>query len=184
MKKWNRSALGKTVEGLDPNMAKVFIPWALKNPRYMKTFLTLLGTHLRTREIRERLKRDGVKVPPFLILSITSKCNLNCEGCFAAAAGTTKIGRRTLSFDGWHRIIEEARNLGVFGFVIAGGEPFLFPRLLDLCSDFRDSFFIILTNGTVMNEGHFEWLKEASNVSVLVSIEGSKAKTDERRGNG
>jgi MoaA/NifB/PqqE/SkfB family radical SAM enzyme len=65
---------------------------------------------------------------------------------------------------------------------LAGGEPFLFPRLLELCGEFRNRFFIILTNGTVLEESDFMQLKQLSNTAVIVSIEGGEEATNLRRG--
>ncbi len=175
------------VNRLDPKMGSVFLPWAMQHPRYLRSFISLMRSHRRTRKSRANMLKSGVKVPPFLIISITSRCNLRCPGCFAAAAGTIGDASKAkpgLSFRQWHGIISEARKLGVFGFVIAGGEPFLFPRLIELCESFKDSLFIILTNGTTLREKHYERLGKTSNIAVLVSIEGDRRTTDGRRGHG
>jgi MoaA/NifB/PqqE/SkfB family radical SAM enzyme len=89
-----------------------------------------------------------------------------------------------LDWRGWTSIISEASELGVFGFFLAGGEPFLFPRLLELSEKFRDRCFIIFTNGTAITESDFESLKHLSNTAVIVSIEGGKEATNLRRGHG
>jgi MoaA/NifB/PqqE/SkfB family radical SAM enzyme len=131
-------------------------------------------------------------VPPTLILSLTQQCNLNCSGCFAAAAGITchKIPDRKrkkkpqLDWRGWKSIISEASDLGVFCFFLAGGEPFLFPKLLDICGEFKDRCFIIFTNGTALTENDFEQLRHLSNTVIIVSIEGGKEATNLRRGEG
>ncbi len=131
-------------------------------------------------------------MPPTLILSLTQQCNLSCSGCFAVASGITchktpehkRNKRPQLDLKGWKSIISEASELGVFGFFLAGGEPFLFPKILDLCSEFKNRFFIIFTNGTALTENDFEQLKQLSNTAVIVSIEGGKEDTNQRRGQG
>jgi len=137
-------------------------------------------------------ERNGLKVPPALILGLTQQCNLSCSGCFAPASGITchrdTEGQRRrkpqLDWRGWTNIISEARELGVFGFFLAGGEPFMFPRLIELCEEFRDRCFIIFTNGTAIAERDFEWLKRLTNTAIIVSIEGGKEVTNRRRGKG
>jgi MoaA/NifB/PqqE/SkfB family radical SAM enzyme len=135
-------------------------------------------------------QEQGLKVPPFLILSITSQCNLHCSGCFAAAAGNINNGNANsmnesqLPNDQWRNIITEASELGVMGFIIAGGEPFLYPGLIDLCKDFKDRFFLILTNGTAITEEDYKRLKRSTNIAILVSLEGDQKQTDLRRGLG
>ena len=177
---------------LDSKLAKVILPWVFRHPRYLRASFALLRSVKQAKKKRLELMTDGLQVPPFLILSITSKCNLKCKGCFAAAVGNiynsnSKINYKSkphLDYSHWHAIIKEAKELGVMGFVIAGGEPFLFPDLLKLCKEFKDRLFIILTNGTNVSQDDFKILKTTSNVAVLVSLEGGSQLTDIRRGAG
>jgi molybdenum cofactor biosynthesis enzyme MoaA len=83
----------------------------------------------------------GIMVPPVLILSITSRCNLGCSGCLAYASGTVKDNTSNLKVSEWKGVIEEANDLGVFCYFIAGDEPFIFDGLLDICSTYKDRFF-------------------------------------------
>src|SRR5512136_1252281 len=84
--------LKNTMTRYDPKIASVFLPWALSNPRYIRSFFRLRRVNEKARKLRLQEKENGVVVPPFLILSITSNCNLKCSGCFADAAGTTCYG--------------------------------------------------------------------------------------------
>jgi len=184
------SILKNTMDKYDPKIASVFLPWACCHPRYIRSFLRLRKTNIKSKKARVTEKENGIIVPPFLIISITSSCNLKCTGCFAEAAGTTchstprSDNNTLLDKDQWCKIIKEATELGVFGFVIAGGEPFLFPDLLDLCKEFKDRFFILLTNGTIFNDKYYKQLKRLGNIAVIISVEGGLEKTDERRGKG
>ena len=74
--------------------------------------------------------------------------------------------------------------MGVFGFFLAGGEPFLFPRLIELCEEFKDRCFIVFTNGKAITERDFERLKHLFNTAIIVSIKGGKEATNMRRGQG
>lgn len=172
------------LDTLDPNLARVFLPYAVKNPRYMKSFYILAKAHKESSEKRYENKKNGLKVPPFLILSITSKCNLFCSGCYAKAAGTVKDKEETLSSEEWKNIIKQGNELGTFGYVIAGGEPFLYPGLLDICESFPDRLFIIVTNGTAVYDNEIKKLRNLSNIVILVSIEGGRILTNRRRGEG
>ncbi len=170
----------------DWKMSSVFVPWAIRHPRYMRSIARLVRPYRRSERARRENLSEGVRVPISLIISITPHCNLRCSGCYAAAAGTTSTTARarTLSPDQWREIIREASELGVFLFVIAGGEPFLFPDLVELCMEFKDRWFIILTNGTAIKEEDYRLLRKASNLCVVVSIEGGREMTDARRGEG
>jgi len=183
--------LKHTIESYDPKIASVFLPWVCRHPRYLRCFLRLRRTHIRTKQSRVKELAREIKVPPFLILSITPQCNLQCTGCYAAAGTIYKkdskkaVQTKTLlNWRQWQKIIAEASDLGVFGFVIAGGEPFLFPELLKLCEEFKDRFFVILTNGTTLKEEDYKNLKRLGNIAILVSIEGDSKFTNARRGQG
>jgi MoaA/NifB/PqqE/SkfB family radical SAM enzyme len=171
---------------LDTRLSSVFIPWALRHPRYLRSFARLVRPYKRSERARRENREVGVTVPISLIISITPYCNLSCAGCYATATGTHRNGNgtRTLSKDQWRTILREASDLGVFLFVIAGGEPFLYPDLVELCQEFKDRWFVIVTNGTCIEDTDHKLLKKSSNISVVISIEGSREMTDVRRGEG
>jgi hypothetical protein len=81
--------LNRLVARVDARWARVFVPWAIRHPRHLAAFVRLARTHEDSKRIRARALQNGVRVPPFLILSVTSRCNLRCAGCFAVAVGTT-----------------------------------------------------------------------------------------------
>ncbi len=177
--------LKRVLNRVDPRMARVFLPWALRRPRYLRAFGRLATAWNDTSRARNQAGAAGLRVPPFLILSITSRCNLRCAGCYAASAGT--LGPRLapdLNADEWRKVIAEASSLGVFGFVIAGGEPFLFRELVGLCREFENRFFLVFTNGTAIAESAFESLRQSTNIGTVVSVEGGNELTDLRRGPG
>jgi len=178
--------LRQVLDGIDPKLRSVLLPFALRHPRRFWAYGKLMCGYERARVARKSNREEGLMVPPFMILSITSQCNLRCTGCYAAAAGIVhgKDGSPTLNIDQWRSIISEACDLGTFGFIIGGGEPFLYPGLLDLCAEFDDRVFIIVTNGTAITQEHFDRLGAISNVCIVVSIEGGPEVTDARRGNG
>ena len=51
-----------------------------------------------------------------------------------------------------NRFIGEANDMGIYFFVITGGEPFVWPQLYDFLARHNDSFFQIYTNGTCIDE--------------------------------
>ena len=132
-------------------------------------------------------------MPSTLIISIAPRCNFNCEGCYASAAGNikrrkglkTKTQAKTpLNREQWRKVIKEAGELGIFVNIIAGEEPFLFPGLIKLCGEFKDQTFVIFTNGTALTEADYNLLKNLTNLAIIVSIEGSPGFTNKRRGSG
>jgi MoaA/NifB/PqqE/SkfB family radical SAM enzyme len=185
------SRLQYTFDGMDHNLTRVLLPWALYHPRYLRSSRRLISGLNNAKKTRIDNRANGLRVPPALILSITNKCNLRCFGCYATAVGITNDNasnnnknKSELTIEQWRRIISESRDLGVFMYIIAGGEPFLYPGLIQLSQEFQDRLFLIVTNGTAISESDFKKLKRTSNVAVVVSCEGNEKVTDARRGKG
>jgi MoaA/NifB/PqqE/SkfB family radical SAM enzyme len=175
-----------------PRMYPVFFPWILKHPRYLGNALSLIKSFKKAEALREKKSEQGIVVPPVAVVSITSRCNLFCTGCFASANGNvcssgSEISRpkeRRLGYTDWKRILTEAEAAGVFCYLIAGGEPFLFTELFQLCHDFSHQLFVIFTNGTVLSDTIISHLRSLNNTLIAVSIEGDEVLTDARRGKG
>lgn len=126
---------------------------------------------------RRRLRR-GEFFPPFLYLSITSACNLRCQGCWVDVTGPrTEIDLETLN-----RTITESKAQGNCFFGILGGEPFMHPQLMDLLEAHQDCYFQIFTNGQFLTEKVAERLADLGNATPLISIEGREITSDTRRG--
>lgn len=174
------------LDGLDLNMTRAFLPWIIRNPRYLRTFTRFRRIYKESKRLRAEHAKRSLVVPPFMILSITSKCNLKCRGCYASANGTVNGSTTSSQLDRnqWRKVLSQARELGVLGFIIAGGEPFMFPDLIELCSEYSDRFFVIVTNGTSITEADYARLRKSTNIGVVVSLEGGKSATDARRGEG
>ncbi|MEX2719549.1 MAG: radical SAM/SPASM domain-containing protein [Candidatus Sigynarchaeum springense] len=172
---------------IDRNMPRIVIPWLLRHPRYLFAAPRLLHAFTRSEELqRTNLETTGLVVPPFLILSVTNACNLHCAGCYARIVGTLDPRSRDeqMGLDGWRSVLAEAQELGVWGIIMAGGEPFMLDGLLDLCKAFPRLFFVIFSNGTAIRDVHYEQMRRLSNVAVVVSIEGDASMTNSRRGPG
>lgn len=56
-------------------------------------------------------------------------------------------------------VIKQFNDLGIYFFIITGGEPFVYPYLFDVLEHFKDSYFLIYTNGTLVTEENAKrWL--------------------------
>jgi MoaA/NifB/PqqE/SkfB family radical SAM enzyme len=128
----------------------------------------------------------GMLPPTFLTISPTKICNLRCVGCYAASSPETGT---TLSWNLLNRIIEDAySNMGMRFFVISGGEPTLYKSenktILDLAEKWNDCFFLMYTNGTLINKDMASRMADSGNITPAITVEGYQAETDERRGRG
>jgi MoaA/NifB/PqqE/SkfB family radical SAM enzyme len=179
-------SLTDRIREIDPQLSRVMVPWVARHPRYLPGFMRLARTIGQSRRVRARARAAGVQVPPFLVLSVTSKCNLRCAGCFANDVGTvTRAPRQpSLDLDRWYGVVDDAVRLGVMAFMIAGGEPFLLPGIAQLFRDYPDRLFLVFTNGTALTPADYQILRHCSNTVVVVSLEGDRNLTDLRRGSG
>jgi MoaA/NifB/PqqE/SkfB family radical SAM enzyme len=131
-------------------------------------------------------EKEGVEVPPFLIASIATTCNLQCKGCYArknGIAGDTP-DKETLSPEQWSTIFHEAVELGISFCLLAGGEPLTRRDLLESAAAVEDIIFPVFTNGTMIGAVYTEFFRKHLNMVPVISLEGELAATDERRGKG
>ena len=131
-------------------------------------------------ERKLRAEELGTPVPSLIVISPTMRCNLDCTGCYAGRYSKEgEIDEATLD-----RIISEGKELGIYFFVISGGEPFLREDLLSIAEKHDDAVFMVYTNGTLIDEHLARRLAELGNISPAISLEGMEAETDARRGPG
>ena len=129
----------------------------------------------------EMRERHGCNVPWAILLDPTSACNLHCKGCWAADYGN----HLNLSTDDIDSIIEQGKQLGVYFYIYTGGEPLVRKRdLIDLCERHGDCIFLSFTNGTLIDEAFCEDMLRVGNFIPAVSVEGDRASTNARRGEG
>ena len=159
----------------------------LSNPReahFVSRMQRVIGKAERRR--KECLEKEGLEVPPFLIASIATTCNLQCKGCYArknGIAGDTPT-KATLSPDQWHTIFSDAAELGVSFCLLAGGEPLTRRDLLESAATIEDIIFPVFTNGTLIGALYTEFFKQHLNMIPIISLEGELTATDGRRGKG
>jgi len=123
-------------------------------------------------------QKYGISPPNLLVISPTMKCNLRCYGCYAWQYSK----KNDLPYDVCNRVIEEANDIGLYFFVITGGEPFCWDKIYDFLERHNDSFFQIYTNGQMIDNEAAERLAELGNAVPCISVEGFEKETDERRG--
>ena len=158
----------------------------LKNPRESAYMVRFAAASKAASRKRAAMEKKGEHIPPFLIASITSSCNLHCAGCYSRCnqATTDEAPVEQLSDEDWSRIFDEADELGVSFILLAGGEPLLRKGVIDAAGERPNILFPVFTNGTFMGEKYFELFDRCRNIVPIMSIEGNKDITDARRGEG
>jgi MoaA/NifB/PqqE/SkfB family radical SAM enzyme len=136
----------------------------------------------RAEQVRLDWEKRGFHVPPFMIVSITKRCNLQCKGCYARAQH--RSAEAEMSADKLRSVIAEAAELGVSIILIAGGEPLTRPEVLDITQGFPQVIFPLFTNGMLLDEQVTARLKKQRHVVPVISLEGRQIDTDGRRGEG
>lgn len=132
-------------------------------------------------------ERNNFHAPNFLVLSPSQYCNLQCTGCYANSSNRKS---NTLTFEIVEKICDEViNNFGVRFITISGGEPLLYKdengkTIFDLFEKYNNIYFLMYTNGTLINKENAERLRELKNVTPAISVEGLEENTDNRRGKG
>ena len=157
-----------------------------KNPRETAYLLKFATASRKASRIRKEAGKAGEHVPPLLIASITSSCNLHCAGCYARGIHSTndETPVAQLSAGEWDFIFREAEELGISFIMLVGGEPLLRKDVIRAASEHPDILFPIFTNGTYIDEEYFRMFDPCRNLVPVISIEGGREITDARRGEG
>ncbi len=136
---------------------------------------------LKCSEMRARIyENEGIRIPFFLVISPTMRCNLRCTGCYAGDYSR----KDDMEFELVDRVLTEAKELGIHFITVSGGEPFYWPHLFDIFEKHQDMSFQVYTNGTLIDESTADRLAELGNAAPCISVEGTEAETDNRRGKG
>ena len=158
----------------------------LKDPRETAFMLKFAAASSKASKKRAKSAEKGEHIPPFLIASITSSCNLHCAGCYSrcSSATTDAPPDDQLTAEEWLRIFNEAEELGISYILLAGCEPLMRRDVISSAASVRNIIFPIFTNGTFINEQYFDIFDKNRNLIPVLSIEGGREATDSRRGKG
>ena len=98
-------------------------------------------------------KKHDINIPWIILVDPTSACNLKCTGCWSAEYGHLI----QLSYEELDRIITEGEELGIYAWLMTGGEPLIRKAdILKLAEAHPYSSFHIFTNGTLIDDAFCE----------------------------
>ena len=179
-------SLGEYLAGGIEKIIKRAVRATLTDPResaFMTRFALSSREAARKRAAAESI---GENIPPFLIASITSSCNLHCAGCYSrhnnACNDCAPVDQ--LTSDDWKSIFTQANELGISFILLVGGEPLIRKDVIEAAGDYPNILFPIFTNGTLLDGEYIKLFDKKRNLLPVFSIEGKQEKTDERRGSG
>ena len=167
--KWSK-LINCMLNQLDPNVART----TALNLGYEAFFRG-------TKTIRENRVKYQCNVPWLILFDPTSACNMHCVGCWAGEYGH----KNNLSFEDMDKIITQGKELGVYLYMLTGGEPLVRKKdILKLAEKHNDVQFAIYTNSTLIDEPFCEEVQRLGNIAFMLSIEGTPETNDARRGEG
>jgi MoaA/NifB/PqqE/SkfB family radical SAM enzyme len=126
----------------------------------------------------QRRKKNGELFPAYQFISVTNDCNLTCQGCWVTKGAKAE----SLDLQRINKIIDDSKQYGSYFFGILGGEPLLYKELLQIFRSHPDCYFMMFTNGILLNDYVAEELRKCANVTPLISFEGDELVADVRRG--
>lgn len=135
----------------------------------------------------DEIKKAGRQVPPNIEIAYNYKCNIQCEHCFATKLGdiTGKIQKkdRSLSLDDLREISRQANEMGVFQYILQGGEPLGWPDFEDVVAALNPKEFYIglVTNGILLNQQKIHRLREIGIDKLVMSIDGFRPGRNNRK---
>ncbi|MDO4623016.1 MAG: radical SAM protein [Eubacteriales bacterium] len=162
--------LNKVLDETDPNVAKT----ALLNLGYNAFFK---GTKM----IRKNREIYNCNIPWLILFDPTSACNMHCTGCWSGTYGH----KHNLTFDDMDKIVTQGKELGVYLYMMTGGEPLVRKKdILLLAEKHHEVMFSIYTNSSLIDEDFCKEVQRLGNIVFQLSIEGTPETNDARRGEG
>lgn len=129
--------------------------------------------------------RNFYKSPALVDISITNRCNLACNFCYASAGCASS--KDEVSKERLFRLFDELDEMNVHRVSLTGGEPLIREDFFDLLEYFCKKRFakVLNTNGTLINVETAHKLSQFNLDRICVSLDGSNEENHERiRGKG
>ena len=116
--------------------------------------------------------RGRISRRPVVVWNLTKSCNLNCSFCYYdAARGSSASG---IDWNLARRIVEQTKQAQIKFVLLSGGEPLLYPNILDLIEAFTSNSIRvgISTNGTLIDRNFAIKLKKTGLDYAGISLDG------------
>jgi radical SAM protein with 4Fe4S-binding SPASM domain len=113
---------------------------------------------------------------------LTERCNLNCAHCYInRPPGDREAQRGELTTSQWQDLLDEMARAGVLGLVLTGGEPLLRHDFRQIYAHAKKRGMIVnlFTNGTLINPGLADFLRDFTPARVEITVYGRTPETYE-----
>ena len=126
--------------------------------------------------------------PQSISLTLTNHCNLRCQMCGQWSDegymhARKDALRQEMTLLDWKRVVDELAAHHIPSLLLRGGEPFLFPGIVELLEYIHSQgiFIAIDTNGTMLKSFAVDILSIGC-IHLTISVDGPEAIHDEVRG--
>ncbi len=130
--------------------------------------------------------RKHFSAPVLADISLTNRCNLRCEYCYASS-GDKSNEIDELSVDNYISLFEQLDKMNVHRISLSGGEPFVREDFFEILNEAQKYNFAIVinSNGTLITNEVAKKLKQYRFDRICITIDGSCEKIhDKIRGKG
>lgn len=110
--------------------------------------------------------------PRDLYLSVTNRCNLNCVYCYNKNDRVKIEDQYEMSYSEYLKVLKDAKATGIKKVVFTGGEPLLYPSLVELGLKVKNLGMTseLLTNAVLINNRNYKQIVKAFDI-VTVSLD-------------
>lgn len=126
--------------------------------------------------------------PLSISFTLTNACNLRCRMCGQWSTegyirNSTRALEQEMDLADWLRLVDELAAHRIGSLLLRGGEPFLFPSIVDLLEHLnRNGIFIAIdTNGTMLGRYAADLIR-IGGIHLTVSVDGPEEVHDQVRG--
>jgi len=181
----HRRGFHQAIDNPDNNWYKLLKSlWTDIDPAVRRTVFEnfIVNASLKGMPQQRKLQAEhNCNIPWAILMDLTSACNLNCIGCWAAEYGN----KLNLEYEILDDIVKQGKEMGTYFYLFSGGEPMVRKDdIIRLCEAHPDCMFLAFTNGTLIDEKFAEDMLRVKNFVPAISVEGFEEATDARRGKG
>lgn len=121
-------------------------------------------------KLHERQKKHKPGNLRTIALDVTPKCNMKCPHCYAE----TFVNVDPMDLSVLAKALDEAYALGVFHYVLQGGEPIMDPQRLQAIIGMirpEETYINTVSNGWAMSPDKIRWLKSLGVDKITFSMD-------------
>jgi MoaA/NifB/PqqE/SkfB family radical SAM enzyme len=125
--------------------------------------------------------------PQYISFTITNSCNLRCRMCGqwneeGYMHNRTNSSGSHMELADWQRLVDEVASYNITSILVRGGEPFLFPGIIELLEyiNSKGIYISIDTNGTILHQYATDIIR-IGNIHITFSVDGPEEIHDKVR---